>query len=56
MTFLVSHFDKSGKDDKDSQLANILLISKTLFIFHLDISGKENNDLQLENILLMLVI
>ena len=49
--FFVFHLDKSGNDDNDEHLKNILLIYLTLLVFHFDISGNDCNDEQLKNIL-----
>ena len=53
LTFLVSHFDISGKFVNDEQPEKIPFIFKTFRVFHLDISGKVVNFVQLLNISLI---
>ncbi len=47
LTSFIFHLERSGNDNKDVQLLNILSISATLFVSHLDISGNNFKDLQL---------
>ena len=50
VTLFVFQFEISGKDIKDEQYENILLIFLTLHVFHLEISGRYDKFEQFKNI------
>ena len=50
LVIYISHFEISGKDDKDNQPSNKHFIFLILFVFHFEISGRYDKDEQPENI------
>ena len=48
-TLDTSHFEISGRDNKEEQFSNKSFMLVTLIVFHLDISDKYFNDLQQKN-------